>query len=401
MVTYIGGTRRFRVLGGGRTTLFISPGLLRAPFVLTRAHTPSGASAHAVSASGVGLNAFGENVARFSGPGQRLLIEGARTNLCTRPGDPHNGITSFGGTGSWTFTGNAFAAPNGTMTMVRCQYTGGTGTGTIRIPTAALTDAVDHVASIYIRMVAQGGITALDFDVGDGSVTASVLAQVVNGQTVRVVAAPVASGLSDWLDMNFRNIASDVDCYVWGAQLEQVSETASTLIIPPTPPASSTRGADLITAPLTALALPTSGACTILATVMLPQNAGASAPQEIFRIDDGTENNRYRTFNAVSGGTIRTQRVTGGSAVNADAGSMTAGTPFRVGVAIDGAGRAACSLNGAAAVAVTGGPTSGLTMMRIGASVTGVEAMFGEIGALRVLPQVMSDAELAAAVAAF
>jgi hypothetical protein len=58
------------------------------------------------------------------------------------------------------------------------------------------------------------------------------------------------------------------------------------------------------------------------------------------------------------------------------------------------------SLNGAAVVAVTGGPTAGLTTIRIGANVTGGLALFGSMGLLRLLPTALADGDLQAAVAA-
>lgn len=79
---------------------------------------------------------------------------------------------------------------------------------------------------------------------------------------------------------------------------------------------------------------------------------------------------------------------------------MTPGSAFRAGLALDGAGRISGSFNGGAAQVVTGGPASGLTTLRLGNNAIGGTAMFGEVGALTVLPRALSDADLAARVAA-
>jgi hypothetical protein len=81
---------------------------------------------------------------------------------------------------------------------------------------------------------------------------------------------------------------------------------------------------------------------------------------------------------------------------------MTAGVEFAAGMAFDPAtGRVAASFDGAAAVAVTGGPeASTLTAFRLANNAPGANATPCEVSALRVLPYVLTDTDLAAAVAA-
>jgi predicted amino acid racemase len=70
---------------------------------------------------------------------------------------------------------------------------------------------------------------------------------------------------------------------------------------------------------------------------------------------------------------------------------------------IDGAGNAAAVYNGFAGGAVqnvSGGATAGLTTFRHGASTGANRLMWGETHTLTVLPRVLSDADLQAAVAA-
>ncbi len=125
--------------------------------------------------------------------------------------------------------------------------------------------------------------------------------------------------------------------------------------------------------------------------------------QSLIQIDSGSGANRYLL--SAAGGTTQSQltRTTASAGSTANVGALVAATLFSIGIAIDGAGGAIASLNGAAALSVTGGPTSGLTTLRIGAGVSGVAPIAaGSIVAVRILPgQALSAADLQAAVAAF
>lgn len=193
-----------------------------------------------------------------------------------------------------------------------------------------------------------------------------------------------------------------VDCTLdigW-PQLEQ-GAFASTPVLPIAgAPAVSTRGTDLATASLAALGIGASGACTILLWAVVPQPAPAGIEQTLVTLDDGTTDNRYRLFNAAGGSSVQVGRSTGGTSLNVAAGTMTPGTAFRAGVAINGAGRIAGSLNGGAAVAQTGGPTAGLTTLRLGDNAAGTGSLFGLVRECRVLPYAVSDAALPGLVAA-
>jgi hypothetical protein len=184
-------------------------------------------------------------------------------------------------------------------------------------------------------------------------------------------------------------------------QLE-IGAFASSPILPAVgTPAASTRGADLVTATLASLGIGANGACTVLVSAMLPQAAPAGVDQMLVQLDDGTDANRYRLRNLAGGLALVAGEVVAGSPSDAaSAGSFVAGTPFRAGIAIDGAGRIAASFNGGAVQAVTGGPTSGLTILRLGNNAAATAGLFGEVGTLRVLRYALGDAALAAAVAA-
>jgi hypothetical protein len=195
--------------------------------------------------------------------------------------------------------------------------------------------------------------------------------------------------------------AVDISLDLFWPQLEQAA-FASTPIIPPIDtPGASTRGADLVSASLSDLGVGGNGACTVLWTGRIPQNAPASADQAIFQLDTGATTDRHFVFNAAGGATIQLVcQVSGSTVGSGTAGTMTAGTLFRLGLSADGAGRVALCFNGATPVAVTGAASSALTRLLVGTG-TGSDEMFGETTRFAVLPFAMPDAELQAAVAAF
>lgn len=209
------------------------------------------------------------------------------------------------------------------------------------------------------------------------------------------------TGALDRVAVTFTPTAGSLTLTVAGsvteAQLE-IGASGSSYI--PTTGAAVARGVDVVTGTASALGIP--GPFTALMTVLLPQNAIAGT-QTILNVDDGTTNNRVLLDNPgpAASTAIRILRSTAAAAAsNASAASYTVGTLFRIGVTLDGAGRFAMSFNGAAPVAITGAPTSGLTRLVLGSNTTNGGNLFGEIGALRVLAGAISDADLAAAVAA-
>ena len=184
------------------------------------------------------------------------------------------------------------------------------------------------------------------------------------------------------------------------AQLEQ-GTFASTYIRKAT--GAATRGADLVTASLASLGIPPSGACTMLWSGVKPQFAAASgATQSIIQLDDGTGTNRFMLRNPTPTSVVTVNRVTAGSvAGDASVGTPSAGVAFAAGLTIDGAGRLAASFNGAAVGVRIGGPTSGLTTLRVGTDISGASALFGDTGYLDVIPRPVDDATLQRLVAAF
>jgi hypothetical protein len=165
---------------------------------------------------------------------------------------------------------------------------------------------------------------------------------------------------------------------------------------------ASLRGADLITAPLAALGIGGNGACTLLWSGMVPQAAPSGVNSTLLQIDAGSDATGVVLRMGGAGGLdLLAVPATGGiEGAAAIAGSVVPGVPFRIGLALDGTGRIAVSLNGASAVAAGGAPTAGLSTLRLGNNAAGTKALFGEVAAVQLRPFALPDLGLAAAVAA-
>lgn len=305
---------------------FVRPGVLRAPFTITRAQL-AGVQSSAVNSTNDGLTFYGADVARFNGSAQRLLIEGQRTNLI-----------------------NGMAAPV---------------TQNVTVTAAA------HTLTFY----------------GTGSITLSGVATgTLNG-----------TGANNRVTLTFTPTAGTLTLTVSGtvtrAQLELGSFASSYVEVSS---GAATRGADVVTSPLSSLGIAANGACTVLWSGVVP-NIQPSAQMQIWQIDDGGNTNRNYLRVVQNTSTLQTFIVGGGSA---NAGSFTAGLPFKIGCSYDASGRMASSLNGAAVVAITGGTLSGATTFHLGRQPGGLSDAFMETSYLRILPYSVSDGNLQSLVSA-
>lgn len=191
----------------------------------------------------------------------------------------------------------------------------------------------------------------------------------------------------------------DVTIRIAVPQLEQGAFASSPILPPVGTPGASTRGTDIVGASLSSLGIAANGACTILWHGVVPVFVPGGV-HTIACLDDGSVSNRFTLRIDQASGQLQAMRALAGASATANAGAVTAGTAFKGGLVIDGAGRAAASLNGGAVAAVTGGPTSGLTQFRLGNIFDVSTSMWGETGRLRVLPYSVSDAELQSLVGA-
>ncbi|WP_203075660.1 phage head spike fiber domain-containing protein [Falsiroseomonas ponticola] len=415
-------------IGGDRLRLLLASGALRSPAVLTRAQVT--ATATAIGADGTTFGTFAANVARYAGTARRLLVEGQRTNSLRNPRceGATAGVIGAGGVAPTNWVIGAVGGiawevvstgSDSGINYVRLRLAGtSNSTSGARIAMesiSAITAAVGQswTNSHFVRLVsgAQNGMTwqqeVREYTGGSaGSLTTGTAVTLgAAWQRVAVTRTLADAGTTAQqptirvalLNATTYNLVLDL-----GWPQAELGAFASSPILPPAAaPAASTRGADTIAAPLSALSIPASGACTVVGTVLLPQAAPAAAPLGLLTIDDGTANNRYLCRCRVSTAQMAILRTTAGVAgTETTIGTMTPGTPFRWGISIDATGRMAGSFNGATAVAITGGPTSGLTTLRLGNNLAGTEALFGEMGSVSLIPAALSDTALAALVAA-
>jgi hypothetical protein len=409
----------------------VSAGALHPPASLVRAQVSTRVTA--LGADGLTWQDYPADTPRIAGPAGRLLIEGQRTNLLRNPraAGATAGVIGSGGAyptfmtanrpGSVTLEIVGPAVEDGLPCLdLRVSGAGGdpgfemfldTGnapaafdqTWTLSLFARLLEGVVPPGLSLVLRMYETGGTI-----VSSGtSLQASISTNRIGGQRYSHTRTLNQAGTNTVIARLAISAVAVVGS--WSLRLRvaapqmELSAFASTPILPAIgSPAASTRGADFATASLASLGIGDNGACTILGTFVMPQLAGGSLSQELFDIDAGSIGNRFSLRLPAGGGsTIVLLPVAGGVSGGQQAvGGVAPGDLFRIGMAIDGLGRAAVSLNGAPAVAATGGPTSGLTTLRLGNNASNSAPMFGEAASLRVLPYALSDVALSGAVAA-
>lgn len=166
---------------------FVRPGVLRSPFVITRAQL-AGVQSSAINGTNDGLTFYGADVPRFTGSAQRLLIEGQGTNLINGMAAPvTQNVTvtaaahtlTFYGTGSITLSGVATGTLNGTgaNNRVTLTFTPTAGTLTLTV-SGTVTRAqleLGNFATSYIE-VSSGAATR-----GTDLVTASLFNLGISG----------------------------------------------------------------------------------------------------------------------------------------------------------------------------------------------------------------------------
>jgi hypothetical protein len=361
---------------------------------------------------------------RFAGTARRLMVEGQRSNLVAN-------ARSAGGTG-WTNTGIASVVaatgPDGDAASANLiTETAADSRHNLGSTSFNFTAGLPYSMSVLVApgscsdIQLLGGSPAFGVSVwqnfvltGEGSLGSGGPA--VTRASIRpfgawylcemvgVAVATATTGKQICMTSGPTSVRSPI--YVGTSRtvrvswtwLEQAGFASSPILPPPGSPQASTRGADLVGATLGSLGLNAGAACTLLWSGVLPQAAPSGAAQTIIQIDDSTGNNAIRLRNAAGGSNLEIERTTAGLASSATLGSMTPGTPFRLGIAINGLGRAAASLQGGAAVAVTGSPAGGLTRLRLGMDEANGRAMFGQTTTLRLLPVALPDDRLATAV---
>ncbi len=416
---------------GDSARRLVASGRIIAPLGLLRAQSSSVAT-H-IGTDGSTWATVSADTARFTGLSRRLLVEGQRSNMIRNP-RALNLTAGIVGTGAvaptnWTIASIAgitieilgATVVNGVSGMA-FRLTGTSGAaGSIALDPETMTGIAASPNQTWtasaLACSTAGTLTGiLGFGVGFTSRTSGGSALSGNGTVVQSLGTALtrysrtgptttdATTACVQPRMSVSIAASTtIDCTIFmGWPQMELGGIASTPVLPPSGVvASSTRSADNVRATLSALGVGAGAACTILWGGVLPQASPAGDDQCLFQIDDGTDANRYRLRNLGGGSSIVAGRVTGGTSLDGTAlGTMTAGTGFRAGMTLNGAGRLAACIQGGSVQVVTGGPTSGLTTLRLGLNATLSSAMFGTTTQLRVVPFALSDTALQGAVAA-
>ncbi len=326
----------------------IEPNTLGPSFSLTRTQTSS-LTATALASNGSTWVEYAANTARFYGSDATLRIEGQRTNeianpralnaVVGSPGTMPTGWVVTNAAGLSTSVASVGVEEGRTFVDVRAagSPTGLTWTlqfgGNLDAPASA---NQQWTSSIFARLV---GGTLTNVSVArnriverNGAGTALVTSDVnftlssafarvtqtrtVSTTTVSAVSFQVALGLVT------SAVATDVTLRISWPQLE-LGSFASTPILPASAVSTgeSTRGADIVTAPLSKFGISSTGVCTILGRSRIPQNAPSGINQVIFQLDDGTENNRYRFQNSAGGANLTVSRTQAASTTTASATS--------------------------------------------------------------------------------
>jgi hypothetical protein len=376
---------------------------------------------------------FAADVPSFVLPTRGLLIEGQRTNSVRNPraegavaGTPGTAPTHWAVSSTSNGLTRTIVSQEtiGGVLYTRVQYAGTATAGGQILPlfdgpnvVAATPDQV-WTQSAFVALTVNGGVVpavkmatretqadGVTNNTSDNAAPDLPLTTVPARYTRTTTTAAGTAFVQPGLRIQLTNgSAYDFVLTIGFPQLE-LGPFASTPILPPVgAPAAALRGGDRVSELLANRGISPSGAGTVLWRGSFAATAIGNS-QTIAALDDGS-NNRYE-LRLTGTGIPEIIRVTAAVVEQQNFGgaAVTPGAILRAGMCINGNGRLTgvySGYNGGAARAVTGGPTAGLTTFRLGASQTSWgREIWGTTDRLQVLPRVVSDAELAALVAAF
>jgi hypothetical protein len=373
----------------------------------------------AVLTAALGLAAAPADTPRFNGAARRLLVEGARVNLC-------QGAASIG-LEPWVATGMAArapaASPNGAAEAALLTETTGSSANNYGSAYVNFTAGVTYAASIFAKAgtcptiqlsflaAAFGGQQYANFDLAAGQV--GTLGTTVSNariealrdgwfRCVMVLTATATAAARLYVAMTPSASATRLPTYagsgrtvlVWGAQIEEAAFASSPVMPVPGTTTTAAREADV------PLWQPPGGfgpQGTVVVRAMLPQLAPFGASQGLWQIDDGTDQNRIQLRNSSAGSAITGVVDLGGANLaTLSAGNMVPGTPFQAAFAWAPGDQALC-LNGGEAQTAAATLPAGLTRMLVGhASVQLSRAAHGEVELVDYRPARLPNALLQA-----
>jgi hypothetical protein len=383
----------------------------------------SSATSVVLGPDGVTYREYGANDPRFRSRMARFTFEGAKTNLLDNPRG--EGIVAGGTPTGWSLRGTSggisrtysssvmVGLPSVVITPSGASTTSAMAVRYTISSNAVVSPNTTYTASGIFRLVSgsTAGLSAFALAVdwldsggtAVGTTTNFVSLTSASATATRYSGVLVSPASAAFAAVNVRYATASSGVVVNAAieiaapQLE-AGPFATTPVLPAVGNLMpSTRSADSFFASTEVFEIASTGACTIAGSFVIPVTSVSSADaQTFFEINDGSANNRYFIRNDASTSTATLYRVTAGAASSVSLGTITPGVLFRLVMTIDGAGRAAASLNGGTVQAVTGGPTANMNIFRIGNNSSGSAPFYGQIQSLRLLNYAVTDAEIPA-----
>lgn len=333
---------------------------------------------------------------RFQGAAQRLLVEGAASNLIRNPrlegAAPGAQVGVNAALPSFWSIVSALGLKVGVLETgvenglpyLDLQITGTTNaSGSLRLSmengNAPAAPGQTWTASVFLRLLAGGtaglavrtmlvernsGGSFLTSNLGPSFVPAGAsLGRQRLVQTYTTAQSSTTQITPEFTIGAEAGVAVDVTLRIGAPQLEMGGGATSPMLPPAGAPAVSSRAADqAVWAPQGGIA----GEGTVLLRAMLPSVAGFGTHQGLFQMDDGTDANRIALRNTSAGSGLYGVADSGGANLaTLPGGNMAPGQPFRAALAWS-AGELAFCLNGGGVQTAAAAMPGGLKRMLVG-----------------------------------
>ena len=414
-----------RYSGFLNTVRYVAPAALSSAFTLTRTQS-TGALSTSLLSDGVSWQTFAANAIRYSGTSQRLMIGGQRTNSLRNPraAGSTNGIIGSGGVAptNWTLgpVGGIAWEVIGTGTENGINYLrirlNGTSNSTagariaLETTTAIAASVGQTWTNSHFARLVSGSLNSMAWQQEVREYTSGSAGNLTIGSNVTLTSSwQRVSATRTLTDAGTTTVGSTIRVALLNAttynltvdigwpQIEQGIGVTTPILPPVGTPGASTRGSDIVTAPLSSIGVSENAAATYLWSGLV-SGINTAAPQTIFEISTGSIGSRYQVrlnsstslcVVASNGTPVAIGNIAGGNSL------------FRVGASIRPDGSISVSLNGGTAVTITGGTTSGHTTLYLGSNTTQTENLFGEVSNFTIITgRTLSNFDLQQRVAA-